>query len=218
MNKLVKIIFAASSAVIAFSAVAQDIKVATPKSAYVQDAGGNVVKTASGPCVRTAYWTPADAIPGCDGAIAKAATPAAAPPAAAAPAAPPKPAPVTEKITFAADTLFEFNKAELKPAGQEMLDELFLRLFGMKLEVIIATGHTDQIGSDAYNQKLSLRRAEAVKAYLVEKGVEENRVYTEGKGKSEPKVSCNEKTRAALIKCYEPNRRVEIEVVGTITR
>jgi OOP family OmpA-OmpF porin len=222
MNKLVKIIFAASSAVIAFSATAQtaDFKAATPKSAYVQDARGNVLRTSSGQCVRTGYWTPADAVvPGCDGAVAKvAAAPTPAQPAAK-PAAPvAKPAPVTEKVTFSADTLFDFNKATLRPEGKEKLDDLFLRLFGMQLEVIIATGHTDQIGSDSYNEKLSLRRAEAVKAYLLEKGVEENRVYTEGKGESNPVVTCTEKNRAALIQCLQPNRRVEVEVVGTRTR
>lgn len=217
MNKLVKIIFAASTAVMALSATAQDIKAATPKSAYLQDARGNIVRTSTGLCVRTATWTPADAVPGCDGAITQAAAPTPAQPAAQ-PAAPaPKPAPVTEKVTFAADTLFDFNKATLRPEGKEKLDELFLKLFGMQLEVIVASGHTDTLGSDSYNQKLSVRRAEAVKAYLVEKGVEENRVYTEGKGESEPVVECNEKSRAAQIKCQQPNRRVEVEVVGTRT-
>lgn len=225
MNKLVKIIFAASSAVLAFSATAQtaDIKAATPKSAYLQDARGNVVTSSAGLCWRAAHWTPADAVvPGCDGVVAKAPAPAPAP-APAQPAAQPappaaKPAPVTEKVTFAADTLFDFNKAVLRPEGKEKLDELFLKLFGMQLEVIIAVGHTDMIGSDSYNQKLSTKRAEAVKAYLLSKGVEENRIYTEGKGEASPVVTCTEKNRAALIKCLQPNRRVEVEVVGTRTK
>ena len=214
MNKFVKIF--AASAVIAFSANAQtaDIK-ASGKNENVQDARGNVVRSATGLCWRTARWTPADAVAGCDGAIApKAATPAAAPK--AAPAATPAPkAPEIEKVTFSSDTLFDFNKATLKPEGKEVLDDLFLKLFGMKLEVIVAAGHTDSIGTDAYNQKLSQKRAEAVKAYLVEKGVEENRIYVEGKGESAPKVTCDDKNRAARIKCEAPNRRVELEVVGT---
>ena len=82
----------------------------------------------------------------------------------------------------------------------------------INLEVIIAVGHTDSIGTDAYNQKLSVRRAEAVKAYLVSKGIEKNRVYTEGKGEKQP-VADN-KTADGRAK----NRRVEIEVVGTRTR
>jgi OOP family OmpA-OmpF porin len=80
------------------------------------------------------------------------------------------------------------------------------------LEVIIAVGHTDSVGSDAYNQKLSVRRAEAIKAYLVSKGIEKNRIYTEGKGEKQP-VADN-KTAEGRAK----NRRVEIEVVGTRKR
>jgi OOP family OmpA-OmpF porin len=79
----------------------------------------------------------------------------------------------------------------------------------MNLEVIIAVGHTDSIGTDAYNQKLSLRRAEAVKAYLISKGIDAKRVYTEGKGEKQPVTS--NKTSAGRAK----NRRVEVEVVGT---
>ncbi|MBS0307972.1 MAG: OmpA family protein [Proteobacteria bacterium] len=204
MNNLVKIIIAAS-AVISFSASAQDIKAATPKSAYAQDARGVIVRDTYGLCWRTSYWTPADSVAGCDGAIA-----------AAQPAKPgAKPTPTAEKVTYSADALFDFNKAVLKPEGKEKLDDLFLKLFGLNLEVIVATGYTDTIGSEAYNQKLSVRRAEAVKKYLVEKGVEENRVYTEGKGKSSPVVTDCKGNRAAQIKCQQPNRRVEIEVVGT---
>jgi OOP family OmpA-OmpF porin len=214
MNKFVKIF--AASAVVAFSVTAQaaDIPAATPKSAYVQDARGHVATNSQGVCWRTSYWTPADAVPGCDGAIAKVEAPKAAP--APAPAA--APAPTIQKVSLNADTLFDFNKATLKPAGKEALDDLFLKLFGMKLEVIVATGYTDSIGTPAYNQKLSLKRAEAVKAYLVEKGVEENRVYVEGKGEANPKVTCNEKNRKARIACEAPNRRVEIEVVGNQTK
>lgn len=214
MNKFVKIF--AASAVIAFS-VSANAQTANPsKSAYLQDGRGTVAKNSSGICYRTSYWTPADAVAGCDGSLAKVEAPKAA--AAPAPASAPKPAPQIEKVSFSADTLFDFNKATLKPEGKEALDELFLKLFGMKLEVIVTTGYTDSIGTDAYNQKLSLKRAEAVKAYLVEKGVEENRVYVEGKGEANPKVTCNEKNRAARIKCEAPNRRVDIEVVGTRTK
>lgn len=119
------------------------------------------------------------------------------------------PAPTSEKVSFAADAFFDFDKATLKPEGKAKLDQLASQLGGINLEVIIAVGHTDSVGTDAYNQKLSVRRADAVKAYLVGKGVESNRVYTEGKGEKQP-VADN-KTAEGRAK----NRRVEIEVVGT---
>jgi OOP family OmpA-OmpF porin len=128
------------------------------------------------------------------------------------PPAPPPPAPpkpTSEKVTFAADTFFDFDKAVLKPEGKAKLDDLAGKIKPITLEVIIAVGHTDSIGSEAYNQKLSLRRAEAVKAYMVSKGIEANRIYTEGKGEKQP-VADN-RTAEGRAK----NRRVEIEVVGT---
>jgi OOP family OmpA-OmpF porin len=137
-------------------------------------------------------------------ARAPAAAPAARP--AAAPAAP---AQAATKVTYAADTFFDFDKAVVKPEARAKLDDLVGKLKGINLEVVIAVGHADAVGADAYNQKLSVRRAEAVKAYLVSKGVEKNRVYTEGKGEKSP-VADN-KTAEGRAK----NRRVEIEVVGT---
>ncbi len=214
MNKLGKLVFAAT-AVVSISASAQEnIQAKTPTSAYVQDSRGVIVRDPFGLCWRTGYWTPADAVPGCDGEIAK---PAPAPVVAApaptpAPPPPPPPAPVSEKVTFAADAFFDFDKSVLKPEGKAKLDDLASKLQGMNLEVIIAVGHTDSVGTDAYNQKLSVRRAEAVKGYLVSKGIEANRVYTEGKGEKQP-VADN-KSAAGRAK----NRRVEIEVVGTRNR
>jgi OOP family OmpA-OmpF porin len=123
--------------------------------------------------------------------------------------APEKPKPVAEKVTFAADVLFDFDKAVIKPEGKSKLDDISNKAKGVNLEVVIAIGHADSIGSDAYNQRLSVRRAESVKAYLVSKGIEANRVYTEGKGEKQP-VAEN-KTANGRAK----NRRVEIEVIGT---
>ena len=179
-------------------------------------------------CWRDAYWTPATANQECDGALkppppapapvaapapAPAPAPVAAPPApAAAPVPAPvvvPPAPVSEKVTFAADAFFDFDKSVLKPEAKAKLDDLVSKSSAVALEVIIAVGHTDSVGTDGYNQKLSISRSEAVKAYLVSKGIEKNRVYTEGKGEKQP-VADN-KTSEGRAK----NRRVEIEVVGT---
>jgi len=167
-------------------------------------------------CWRDANWTPATAAVGCDGALVPPPPPpppavvAPPPPAVVAPPPPPPPQPpAATKVTYAADAFFDFDKAVLKPEGKAKLDDLVGKVKGINLEVIIAVGHTDSVGTDAYNQKLSVRRAEAVKAYLVSKGIEKNRVYTEGKGEKQP-VADN-KTAEGRAK----NRRVEIEVVGT---
>lgn len=173
-------------------------------------------------CWRDANWTPATGVQGCDG-VPPPPPPPAPPPPPPPPAAPPPPppppapaavpaAPTSEKVTFAADAFFDVDKAVLKPEGRAKLDDLVSKMGGINLEVIIAVGHTDHDGSDAYNQKLSVRRSEAVKTYLTSKGVEKNRVYTEGKGEKQP-VADN-KTREGKAK----NRRVEIEVVGTRAR
>jgi OOP family OmpA-OmpF porin len=203
---------------------------------YLVDQEFRVVTAVGGTvCVRTSDWTPARAAAAeagrfCDPDLAaKKETPAAATPAApaapapkaAAPAAQPKPEPaklLPQKINFSADALFDFDKADLKPEGKAMLDDLTRVLQGANYEVILAIGHADRIGSAAYNQKLSVRRAETVKSYLVGKGIAPNRVYAEGKGKSQPltkAADCKMKNRKALIACLQPDRRVDVEVTGT---
>jgi OOP family OmpA-OmpF porin len=196
-----------------FSAVAQ-----SKQGYWTEPAGGDAVwRNGTGLCWRAGYWTPAMAIAECDpDLVPKAPAPAAAPPPPPPPPAKPAPAPakpapkpVAEKVTLAADVLFDFDKSVLKPEGKAKLDDLAGKVKAINLEVVIAIGHTDSIGSDAYNQKLSVRRAESVKAYLVSKGVEPNRIYTEGKGEKQPVAS--NKTKEGRQK----NRRVEIEVIGT---
>ena len=208
----------------------------SPKHGYLTDSDNDVVKSGFGLCWHTGFWTPADAIEGCDGMLQKAAPAAAAPaivtplPAAApspapaetpvvtAPAAPAaaSAAPSAEKVTFEADAFFDFDKSVLKPEGKARLADLVSKLQGTDIEVVVATGHTDSIGTDAYNMKLSLRRANAVKAFLVSKGIPADRVFTEGKGESQPVTKgCNQKSRKALIDCLQPDRRVEIEVIGS---
>lgn len=213
LNRVASLFAVAAVAVAASSASAQVIDNWRATDGTVWKNGTNEY------CWRDNFWTPATAAKGCDGEIkpapkAEAPKPVAPPPPAAAPQAPkpvtpPPPAPVSEKVTFAADAFFDFDKATLKPEATAKLDDLVSKTKGINLEVIIAVGHTDSVGSDEYNQKLSIRRSEAVKAYLVSKGVEPNRVYTEGKGEKQP-VADN-KTAEGRAK----NRRTEIEVVGT---
>ena len=181
---------------------------------WVNGTGDAAWKNGEGLCWRDATWTPATAAKGCDGALTPPPAPA---PRAAAPAPAPAPAPrpqppAATKVTYASDAFFDFNKAVVKPEGKAKLDDLVGKVKGVNLEVIIAVGHTDAVGADAYNQALSVKRAEAVKAYLVSKGIEKNRVYTEGKGEKQP-VADN-KTSEGRAK----NRRTEIEVVGTRAR
>ncbi|MBH2020669.1 MAG: OmpA family protein [Burkholderiales bacterium] len=205
MNKLNKVAMLFASAALVTAAGAQTI------DNWKNGNGDLVWKNGTNElCWRDNFWTPATAAPGCDGAIVPVVAPVVAPaPPVAAPAVVPVAPPAATKVTYAADAFFDFDKSVIKPAGKEKLDDLIGKIKDINLEVIIAVGHTDSVGSDSYNQKLSVRRSEAVKAYLVSKGIEKNRVYTEGKGEKQP-VADN-KTAEGRAK----NRRVEIEVVGT---
>ena len=128
----------------------------------------------------------------------------------------PAPAPKPEKVTTASTVNFDFDRYVIRPDARSRLDDLVGKLRNVNLEVIIAVGHADRIGSDAYNLKLSVRRADSVKAYLVSKGIAASRIYSEGKGERQPVKDCkgSGKTKE-LIACLEPNRRVETEAVGS---
>ena len=227
LNKVAMIVATVATLAPLSSAFAQDPATTAPGRIdnWRNNVGQIVWKNNFGLCWRDNFWTPATAVADCDGALkpvvaaapAPAPTPVAPPPA---PVAPPAPAPVpvpaaiapvpsSEKVTYAADAFFDFDKAILKPEAKTKLDDLVSKTKEINLEVIIAVGHTDSVGTDAYNDKLSVKRAESIKTYLTSKGLEANRVYTEGKGKKQP-VADN-KTAEGRAK----NRRVEIEVVGT---
>ncbi|HXS52625.1 MAG TPA: OmpA family protein [Usitatibacter sp.] len=179
----------------------------------LQDSAGHAVRDSSGHCVVTSGVV----LPECAGTPAPAPAAPAAPSEPATPAAPetpPAPAPaapssVRQSVVIQADALFDFDKSVVRPDGKRAIDEALDKLSGVDIEMVIATGHTDSIGTERYNQKLSERRAAAVKAYLVSKGIPASKITTIGKGETQP-VATN-KTAAGRQK----NRRVDIEFRGT---
>jgi OOP family OmpA-OmpF porin len=192
------------------------------KEGYLLDQRGQVVRSGFGLCWHTNYWTPALAIEECDPDLVKKPMAKAAEPApqklAAAPAPAPAPRPAAERVKLNADALFDFDKAVLRPAGRDALDDFYNKTRDINPEVITAVGHADRFGSDGYNQKLSERRAMAVKTYLMGKGIADNRIYAEGKGEKQPVTrpdECKGAKTAKVIACLQPDRRVEIEVIGT---
>ena len=203
-------------------------------SAYVLSAtappNNNVVRNGAGNlCWRTGYWTPAMATIQCDpDLVPKPPAPAPAPgmKPAPAPAPAPKPAPApapqVQKITLASKALFDFDKYVVKPEGKAAIDtEIISKLSQVqKLELVLVTGHTDPIGTQQYNQKLSERRADAVRDYLVSKGVPKDKIETLGMGKTQPipGLVCKQKNMKELIACLAPDRRVEVEVKGEAIR
>lgn len=189
---------------------------------YVGDARGHLVTDGNGKCVKTSAWTRELALEECDPGLfpKKVAQPAPPPPApepkpapVVQPPPPPKPEPVMEKVSLSAGALFGVGKADLKPQGKKELDALVDKIKSEKVGVgqITVTGHTDSTGAKAANQALSERRAESVKAYLVEKGLNGERIVTKGMGDSQPVAS--NKTAAGRAQ----NRRVDIEIQGERT-
>ncbi len=190
MNKTLKLLLASVIIVSASAAMASDNWQNGDGALNWQNGDGTL-------CWRDNNWTPATAAKGCDGALTTGAAASS----------------VTQsKITLQADTLYDFNKSDLKPEGKATLDKITADLKKIKLEVIIAVGNTDSVGTDAYNMALGQRRAQSVKTYLVSKGVDGSHIYTESKGKSSP-VASN-----ATAEGRAKNRRTDIEVVGTAAK
>ena len=194
-------------------------------SSYLLDQRGDVVKSGSGLCWRTSSWTPAAAAQdkfgcACDADMlpASVCTKSSVIENIKPDSVEKKPEIVSSKISLSGDLLFDFNKSTLRKEGSAKLDEIVKKVKGISLEVIIVIGHTDRIGSESYNKKLSAKRASAVKDYLVAKGVPAARVYTEGQGSKKPVTNpsqCAGGKSAKTIACLQPDRRVDIEVIGT---
>jgi len=212
MSTLTQVLMAMAIGTASTAAMAHTTDKGEGLSGYVVDASGKVVKDGSGECIRTSYFTAALAIQECDpDLIPKKAPPApvAAPAPAPEPAAAPAPTPVITKVSLEADAYFDFDKATLKQGGKDRIDAEITKLGQVDLNSVIAIGHTDSIGSDAYNQKLSQRRAQAVKDYMVSKGVSADRIQIKGMGESQPVADNKSKEGRAK------NRRVEIEFNAT---
>ncbi|HEY5293807.1 MAG TPA: OmpA family protein [Burkholderiales bacterium] len=216
------------TSILALSAMACAPAMAQGTEGYWQSSGA-MVKNPYGLCWHAGYWTPAMAVMECDpDLVPKPAAPApVAPPPAprAAPAPAPAPAPAAAAapkrcdatITFVSDEVFEFNKAVLRKAAMAKLDQDVIAKLPQcaKIELILVSGYTDRLGSQQYNQKLSEKRANAVKAYLVKKGVDASKIDTMGMGKTLQIKSCPDgKNRKALIECLAPNRRAVVEIKG----
>ena len=196
-----------------------------PGSAYWKDANGTIVRSGSGECVRAGFFTKELATVDCDPSLAPKPAPVAAPapapvvvaPAAAAaapapavaPAKIPEVVPAPRVVTFRADAFFDFDKSAVKPEGQAALKSMIEQAKGTTIEQVRVEGHTDATGPAKYNIGLSVRRAEAVKKFLVQEGIPANKVVTEGVGEAQPVATNNTRDGRAL------NRRVEVEFVGS---
>ncbi len=225
MTKCFNLKSTGAAVAVALAALAGTAQAGVP--GYVADTRNQVWTTPYGLCWKTTDWDASKAAAPCD-AVARVEAPV-PPPVAVAPAepkveptplvvAPPAPAPIIEQISLSSDVLFEFDKAELRPGGQQQLDEIAERLKGASVQQVLAIGHADRIGNEQYNRDLSEKRAAAVKEYLASRGVDQSRVQSEGRGESQPVTGDQCKGQRAnqkLIACLQPDRRVDIEVRGS---
>lgn len=196
----------------------------TPQQGYLRDSDGGVVRTGSGQCWHTLDWAADMAIEGCGLVKVAEVIPTPIPPKPAPVLA--QPAPVPEPptaivITLQSDTLFGFDQSIIRAEGKKQLDKDVIAKMKQypQIQRVLVTGFTDRIGSDAYNLKLSQRRADAVKDYQVEQGIDPTRIETASKGESEPVVSCDvvkgksNGSNNELVECLKPNRRVVVEII-----
>ena len=203
MQSTTKLILTAIAAAALFP-MAASAQADYPNQGYLVDGSQGIVKSNLSGCWHTSDWSPARAVMECDPSLMPVAAVA----------------PTTKKVSFSGDALFAFDKSDLKPAGVAMLDTLVGQLKGTRYDSIVVTGHTDRIGSSQYNQKLSERRANTVKDYLVAQSVTVSRIDARGMGETQPETKpgeCKGAKNAKVIACLQPDRRVDVEVTGSQT-
>jgi OmpA-OmpF porin, OOP family len=203
--------------VLSGTAVAQ---VQSDEKALVTDTRGTHVTSGSGLCVRSSFGPPPAWTEGCHAAvpIAQYVAPTPAPAAVPVAAAAATPLPVYEKVVFDANVLFDSDKSALRPAGRDTLDEFVGKIKGLESQSMMAVGYADRMGSDASNQALSQHRVDAVKTYLVSKGIAADRVRTSARGETQPSTSqgeCKDANNAKNVACMQPDRHVFVEMSGT---
>jgi OmpA-OmpF porin, OOP family len=194
------------------------------REGYVVDSRNVAVTSGAGQCWKTSQWTPALAVEPCDPVPRKvvvAPEPKPAPPPPQVEPSPPPPPPkvVIQSVELAADALFPFDEAELQPDGKSALNDFARQLSDVRVDAVLVAGHADRIGQPDYNQKLSERRANAVKEYLASAvNIPADRINVEPKGATEPvtrREDCRGLGGEEAIACLAPDRRVTVEVTGT---
>jgi OOP family OmpA-OmpF porin len=228
LNKLALGFALGATAVYVLGQTITDLRVKSGNSAYAQDERGTVLRSQYGLCWRNGNWGPADAAAGCDGQLAPPIAKSTAPivpafpePLTTAPANPVRTAgsakPCDFAVTLANEQTFRLNSAVLSNEAKKHIDsKVISKLAGCsKIDIVLATGHTDRLGSQQYNQKISTQRADAVARYLKDKGVSAL-IKTRGASKAHPIKSCEDNLgRKKLVECLAPNRRVVVEARGS---
>lgn len=188
----------------------------TRTGAYLTDSAGNIVKSDFGLCWRTSSWTPQTAVRECDPDLFKNEVIVTETTTEVVQVVKPvEPVVVKQPVNVVIKTYFEFDKSNLTNESRSKLNDVANQIKAYNVEVITVSGHADRIGTEEYNEALSQRRADTVKEELVKLGVDESKIFTEAKGETQPEVTCPGRTNAKVISCLAPNRRVEVEVVGS---
>jgi OmpA-OmpF porin, OOP family len=205
---------------------AASAQVGLDEHAIVMDSNGGPVTTGFGLCLHSGFGPAPAWNTKCHGErpvpIALGVAPVAAPAAAPAPApivlAAAAPLPISEKVVFDANVLFDSDKSALRPAGRDTLDQFVARIHGLEAQSIVAIGYADRMGSDASNQTLSQQRVDTVKSYLVGKGIVADRVQSSARGETRPTTQpgeCKDANNVKNVACMQPDRHVFVEVSGT---